>query len=388
MRVALVAMTGEGVPPVRLGGRTVTWHQVQAALALGCERIVCLADMPGAELAGLQREVEGRGARFSAIASPRALSGLVSAADTLFAFAPGILPDREWLTQALGARAGVAALPADRAVERGFERIDRDRGWAGVLSTRGDAVETLGSLPPDADPISGLLRIALQRGARCVDVPDRWLDDGRWALLADAGAARRIESGWQERHVPAPSLDRPAEAVAHYAARGLLSRVAGQPRAPTAVAICGALLALAGGATGYLGSTLGGLALLALGAFTLQVGDRLARLVRAGSGQASELGRKSTAARDAFVDLSLVAVAASPLEFSGWTGPFAAMMSVAAIRLAREDGVPRPIRPFGDRTLIVALFLIATVGGMFVPGMAAFSVAALTARIFWPRKRS
>lgn len=386
MRVALMAMTGEGGSPVRLGGRSVPWHQLQAALALGCERIVCIADAPGGELAALQRETEDRGAKFSAIASPRALSGLVSAADTLFAFAPGVFPDREWLTQALGARAGVAALPADTAVERGFERIDRDRAWAGVLSTRGDAVETLGALPPDADPIAGLLRVALQRGARCIDVPDRWLDDGRWALLADETAAKRIEAEWQSRHVPAPSLDRPGEAAAHHVARGLLGRLAGEARAPTAISATGTLLALGGGTAGYLGYTVAGMALLVLGAFALQVGDRLARLARAGS--ATETGSKGrwSTIRDAIVDISLVAIASSPLEFSGWTAPFAALTTIAAVRLAREDGVPRPVRPFGDRTLALGALLAAAAGGGFVPGMAAFTVAALAARIFWPRK--
>lgn len=388
MRVALIAITGEGSAPVRLGGRSIAWHQVQAALALGCERIVCLTEAPGAELAALQRDVEDRGARFSAIANSRALSGLVSAADTLFAFSPGVFPDREWLTQAIGARAGVASFSAETAVEQGFERIDRERAWAGVLSTRGDAVEALGILPPDADPISGLLRVALQRGARCVDVPDRWLDEGRWALLGDGAAAKRIETVWQARHVPTPALDRPGEAAAHHAARGLLGLLAGRSRAPMAVSVGGAMLALAGGASGYLGSTAGGLALLLLGAFTLQVGDRLGRLALAGSAQAEMPRNRWATARDALVDLALVAIAASPFEFSGWTAPYAALTTVAAIRLARESDTPRPVRPFGDRIVALAIILIAAVGGGFVPGMAAFSVLALAARIFWPAKRS
>ena len=51
MRVALMALTEEGGVPVRLGGRPVAWHQLQAALALGSERVVCLADAPGPALA-------------------------------------------------------------------------------------------------------------------------------------------------------------------------------------------------------------------------------------------------------------------------------------------------------------------------------------------------
>ncbi|ANY20719.1 hypothetical protein A6F68_02219 [Tsuneonella dongtanensis] len=386
MRVALMAITDEGGEPVKLGGRPIAWHQLQAALALGCERIVCLAEGPGATLGALQREAEGRDARFSAVSHARALSGLISAADTLFVFAPGILPDREWLNQALGARAGIASLPAEGAVERGFERIDRDRAWGGVLATRGDAVEALTLLPPDADPIAGLLRIALQRGGRCVEVPERWLDEGRWALLGDSGAAQRMEMAWQSRHVPTPAIDRPGEMLAHFLARSVLPRTADRPAVAPSIAIGGATLAVAGGIAGYLGMTVGGLAALAFGTLASEVGERLGRFARAGAGK--EPRRRYIELRDAALDLSLVAVAASPQEFAGWHAPFVALVLVGAIRLAREEGAQKPIRPLGDRILVFSVLFLAAVGQGFVPAMAAVGLAALAARIFWPRPRS
>lgn len=386
MRVALMALTEDGAQPVRLGGRPVAWHQVQAALALGCERIVCLAEGPGPGLAAIQREAEARAARFSAISHPRALSGLINAADTLFVFAPGILADREWLAQALGARAGIASLPADGAVERGFERIDRERAWGGVLAIRGDAVEALSLLPPDADPIAGLLRVALQRGGRCVEVPEHWLDEGRWALLGDVAAAQRVEAGWQARHVPAPSLDRPGEALAHRLARLALARTADRPRVAPAIAAGGTALAAAGGVAGYLGMTVAGLATLALGTLASAVGDRLGRFMRAGAGESP--GRRLGHVRDAVIDLALVAIAASPLEFAGWYAPFAALVLVAAMRLAQEDAAPRPVRVFGDRIVMMTLLFAAGIAGGFVPAMAALGLIALAARIFWPRRLS
>ncbi len=387
MRVALMALTDDGAQPVRLGGRPIAWHQLQAALGLGCERIVCHAEAPGQALAALQREAEARDARFSAIAHSRALSGLISAADTLFVFAPGILPDREWLAQALGARAGIAVLPAEAAVELGFERIDRDRAWGGVLATRGDSVEALSLLPPDADPIAGILRIALQRGGRCVEIPEQWLDDGRWALLGDSAAARRVERGWQARHVPAPGLDRPGEALAHGLARLILPRAAGRPSLAPGLVIGGTALAIAGAVAGYLGSTVGGLVALLLGALIGDTGERLQRFARAGAGERP--GRRHlTEVRETILDLSLVAIAASPHEFAGWHAPFAALVLVAAMRLVREDGPPRVVRLLGDRTLVLAFLAAAAIPGGFVPAMAVTGLVALAARLFAARVRS
>lgn len=386
MRVALMEMTDDGRAPVRLGGRPIAWHQLQAALALGCERIVCLADAPGPSLAALQREAEARDVRFSAISHSRAVSGLVSSADTLFVFSPGILPDKEWLTQTLGARAGIACLPADDAVERGFERIDRDRAWGGVLATRGDAVEALALLPPDADPIAGLLRVALQRGGRCVEIPEHWLDEGRWALLGDSAAAGRVEAGWQERHVPPPGLDNPGMSLAHLIARLVLPRIADRPAAAPAIAYGGAMLAILGGGLGYLGMTVGGLATLTVGALATEVGQRLVRFIRAGAG---DVPRKRLAdVRDGILDLSLVAVSASPQEYSGWQGPFIALVLIAAIRLASDASAPRPVRPFGDRVPVLALLVVAAAAGGFIPAMAAIALVALALRIFWPQLRS
>lgn len=378
-------LTDDGGAAVRLSGRPLAWHQLQAALALGCERIVCLAESPGPVLAGLQRAAEGRDAKFHAIAHCRALSGLVSAADTLFVFASGVLPDRAWLVQALGARAGIAVLPAAGAVERGFERIDRERAWGGVLATRGDAVEVLAALPPDSDPIAGLLRVALQRGGRCVEIPQTWLDDGRWALVSDDALARRVEESWQARHVPAPALARPGEALAHRLARALLPRVADQAKFAPALAVGGTALAVAGGGAGFAGYTLGGLAALTLGTLLALTGERLGRFARAGSGEAAPT--RVVAVRDALFDLALIAVAASPEQFAGWTAPFVAAVLVAAIRLAREDEAPPAIRPFGDRALVFGLLAAAAAAGVFAPAAAGTGLLALAGRLFWPRRR-
>lgn len=380
-------MAGEGSAEVRVAGHSLAWHQLQVAIALACERIVCLAEKPGPELAALQREAERRGASFHAVAHHRALSGLVRAADTLLVFAPGVLPDRDWLAQAFGARAGVAVLAADDAVEQGFERIDRDRAWAGVLATRGDAVEALGELPPDADPIAGLLRIALQRGATAVAVPDKWLDDNRWALVATPAAAEQYQAGWYARNVPPPNFNRPGAALAHRVARGLVARVSNGAQAAAAALVAGGVIAALGSAlTGYLGHTTAGLAGLVIASALLAVGTALRQLSRAGTGESTRVWPAE--ARRALLDLSLVAVACSPSAFEGWTAAFAALVLVGIVRLAKEPLAPGPLRPLSDRTLALLVLTGAAAAGAFAPALALLALLGLALRLFWPVQSS
>ena len=386
LRIALISMVGEGAAEVRLAGHSLAWHQVQAAVALACERIVCLAEAPGPELAAIQREAERRGASFHAIAHHRGLSGLVRAADTLLVFAPGVLPDRDWLAQTFGARAGVAVLPAEDAVEQGFERIDRDRAWAGVLATRGDAVEALSALAPDADPIGGLLRVALQRGAGGVPVPDKWLDDGRWALVASPAAAERYQTGWYLRHVPAPAFDRPGAALAHRIARALIARVGNHSRTVAGMMAAGIAIALASAIGGYLGHTIAGMAGLTAASAMLAVGSALGRLSRAGTGESVRTWPGN--ARRALLDVSLVAIAASPGEFEGWSAVFATLVLIAVVRLAEDGNAPRALRPLSDRTLVFLLLAIAAAAGAFVPVMAVLALLGLALRLFWPLQSS
>ena len=383
MRIALISMAGEGAGDVRLAGHPIAWHQLQAALALACERAVCLADAPGPALAALQHAAERAGLSFHAVTHHRALSGLVHAGDTLVAFAPGVLPDREWLAQVFGARAGVAVLPAEGAVEQGYERIDRDRAWAGVLATRGDAVEALGSLPPDADAIGGLLRVALQRGATAIAVPEKWLDDGRWALVASQASAERYQQGWYARHVPPPALVQPGRATAYRLARTLVDRTRNARQMALGLLSGGAVVAVASAIVGYLGHNAIALAGLTLSAMLSATGATVTRLASAGSGERTRAWPGE--ARRALLDLSLVAIAASPSAFEGWTAAFAALVLVAVMRLAEDSAAPMPLRPLADRSVVFAVLTAAAITAILPSAMAVLALVGLALQLFWRR---
>lgn len=385
MRIALISIVEQNAAEVRLGGHPIAWHQAQAAFALGCERIVCLAEAPGRELAALHREVERRGASFHAVAHHRALLGLVSAADTLFAFAPGVVPDGAWLTRVFAARHGVAVLPAEGAVAHGFERIDRERAWAGVLATRGDAVEALAALAPDADAIAGLLRVALQRGGAAVEIPAGWLDEGRWALVLSPASGERHHHAWYARHAPSPAVVQPGRALAYRLARLAIERLPDPTRTARALTFGGGMLAAGAGVAGYLGYTAAALAALALASTLLATGSAIGRLIRAGSDE--RIRRWPAELRRAALDVPLVVIAASPVAFEGWVAAYAALVLVAVMRLANAEAASPPTRPLGDRSLMLLVLALAATRGAFAPAAALLSLLGLALQLFWPNRR-
>ena len=124
MRVAILSAntaTGDGAAPVRglltIAGRSVAALQLELALRLGCERIVCLADGLNEGILPLLHRAEAAGASFHALAGARALSGLVKAQDELFIFAEGVVPDPPLVGELLGERSGIVALPAEAGVD-------------------------------------------------------------------------------------------------------------------------------------------------------------------------------------------------------------------------------------------------------------------------------
>ena len=168
---------------LRLGGATLAHHQLALALAAGCERIACLAKAFDPELAALQREAERAGARFHMISGGRALSGLVTASDELLVLGEGVIVSPVDALEMIAQAPAVLVLPAETAVQQGFERIDINHAGAGLMLLPGRLVERLNDLPPDADPASALLRIALQAGINQRMVPQSVINDGRWLLV-------------------------------------------------------------------------------------------------------------------------------------------------------------------------------------------------------------
>ena len=127
-------------------GASIIARQLDVALSLGCERVVCLADGTRPSLVSLQRRAESAGARFILSPHHKALAGAVTSQDRLLVFADGVIAVQALAQVHFGKGDVILSLPADKAVPLGYERMDRERAWAGAMILRGSIVDKLNEL--------------------------------------------------------------------------------------------------------------------------------------------------------------------------------------------------------------------------------------------------
>lgn len=207
MRVALLstlepsvddATTPRGL--LRLGGRSIAQHQLATALALGCERVICLADgLPG-EVIALQHAAERTGASFQVTGDGRGVAQLIKPDDELLVFADGLVASSEAVATLLGGRNGMVVQPVESGMAAGYERIDLNHAGGGIMRLPGRLAAGLADLPGDWNPVSALLRIAVQSSLRQVVLPQTLIDTGRWSLVRSDGEAHRVEPNWLRQH--------------------------------------------------------------------------------------------------------------------------------------------------------------------------------------------
>lgn len=385
MRIALISLiapadddprTPLGV--LQLAGKSLAARQLDLALRLGCERVICVAAALDRPAIALQHQAEAAGAKFNLIAGPRPLLGLVSADDELVGFADGLLPSPDEAEKALTGGKGVLVLPVEAGVAAGFERIDLNHAWAGMFAMPGRLVERLSELPSDCDTVSALLRIALQGRVPEKILPETLLTEGRWTLVESKAQLAELEPDWFRRHAVSASPWAPGRALARMAVARWGAGLLGKGIRPVVLGRLGAVLAVAGVAAAWFGQGLVALALCGLGWVVCETGEALRPLARAGGG--AEAGAEvPELARGAVLDLAFVAALVLPLTADWPTRLFVALMLLGLLRLAGGHFMQKWAEFLQDRALFAAVLGLATILGVLDPALKVAGVLLLGA---------
>lgn len=263
---------------LRVGGLTVARQQLSIALALDCERIICLAPALTSDIVALQHIAERRRAQFHVVAGARPLLGLVTAADEVIAFADGLFASTAEAVDLISEGPGVLVQPVEQGLAAGFERIDLNSAAAGAMRISGRLVEQIATLPADCDAISALQRIALQAGVRQRPIPAPGQDGLFWTLVRSDAEAHTIEPQWIRQRTRDTVPLGPARCLALLGVRSFgpaLLHAGTGSRALVIAAAVAALLAI--GAAWFTFAALG-LALCAIGWILFESGALLARI--------------------------------------------------------------------------------------------------------------
>lgn len=265
---------------LRIGGLTVARQQLALALALQCDRIVCIAPALTNPIVELQHLAERAGAQFHVIPGARPLVGLVTATDELIVLADGLFASTAEACDLLSDGQSVLVQPIELGLAAGFERIDLNHAAAGAMRLPGRLVERLADLPADCDAVSSLQRIALQAGVRQRALPAPGQDGLFWTLVRSDDEAHAIEPLWIRQRTRDAAPLGPARALALLAVRGLgpaLLHAGSGANAVLIGAMAAVLLALGAGWSGYVAT---GLGLCALGWLLRESAALLVRIER------------------------------------------------------------------------------------------------------------
>lgn len=399
MRTALIAATapaesGALRAELRLGGRSVLAWQIDMLRALGAERFLCLCHGAQGEVLRLQHLLEADGAIFHALRGFGALPALVRADDQLIILRDGLLPDAALVRGMVGDEPRwtplVASLPGDHPLclthPDDFERIDAARHWAGLLVMRGASVQQLADFPADADPVSVLLRLALQTGTPCHDLDTTAHGPDAWLLADSAATVAAQERALVVRGRGAIDWRAPLLASAEMLVRGLAGRGVVNDSGTAAGLALVALIAAAV-AAGF-GFATGALALAAVGAFAGSVSASFAALTRRvmrrpdPAAPAPGLNR----AVDGLAATTLLLALAPPVQWGAPLVPLAVCgpLVIGLARLAARAAGPLGGVGWSDRASLLAVLALAAGFGLLAQATALIALMGLGALLMSP----
>lgn len=377
------ASAGERPAFRRFAGKSVLAHQLDCVAHLECERVFCQVAASGPDLAAAKAHAERIGLRFEPVQSALRLQAMVTAADEIILIEDGILPDQRLMVENLRNQPAVLAFPEDPAVSLGFERLDATRAWSGALRTRGDSLARLADLPPDCALAPSLLRIALQTGARVVELDPAALTDGTWQRRVDRHAVLETEQRWVARQVRLASFAAPGRALVERIGLRWAQDIGGGrwARAPHGVALVAGTLSALTGVTGW---PVAALVLLFVASIALAVA-RIFERVEALGAPRRKPGRVFGIA-GLLRDGLLAALLAMPIMVvPSWLGAVLPLILVGVLWLGEASGSERVKELCGDRILLIAILIPLAYFGLSTIAATAMILSLLGALLWTAR---
>jgi hypothetical protein len=357
--VAEHAVSGSKVRPLAV-------QQLGFCAALGCAQVIVIAEREGAETQILAERARALGLPLRFVHDAHGLLGAVSAGEEVLVVAAELLPEAPEIAGSLPRTPAILTLPAEGAVDRGFERIDLHHAWAGVALLPGSLVERLADLPPESDAAAALLRIALQAGIRQSALEPRLVMDGTWTFLPGGRTRRMSGEAWLRRQLHwrgrQDVTGRTASVIIGRWLDPLLYRraEAGGATMLSLVLLAAALLLPLGG------SPAAALALLAPAVLLQDIGARLRRMA-AGPFAPDRPVHRLASLQDAAVDLALLGGVASALPGGFLDRLFPPLVLLAALHLPGAGARPWQIAWLGDRMALAGLLGIGAALGLAQP---------------------
>ncbi|MDN3645334.1 hypothetical protein QWY75_03815 [Pontixanthobacter aestiaquae] len=310
----------------------------------------------------------------------------MKAADELLVIADGLAFDEDLAAEHLDGGKTVLTLTAEKAIPEGFERIDREFAWAGIMLANGSLVERLAEMPSDVDPQSSLLRLALQSGTKTGAVPDSAVSDHRWTVLRNRNVLQAFEVNWLNGAFSPARPIAPVSALADYAGLAVLKRHSHPIKAARAAGGLGYALAAIALLSGYFGYAAVGFVLAAIAAFAFRFGSAIFSIL---NGRVARTGARRVlkVLPGLLLEAALIALAWYSVEASERVPAlFAIVILLALLRLAAEwqrtHGFPEMRDMFEDRGVIGIILAIGVLVGQLVPVIQVFAALVMLVLLF------
>ena len=388
------AGAGQALPRafLRVAGATLAQHQLGLALALDCQRVICIARGTSSDLIALQHAAEDAGLQFYIAADVRQLSGLATASDELLVIAEGLFVEPAKVVPLLARKTPLVLVqPVEGALNAGFERIDLNRASAGLMRVPGDLVENLHELSPDCDMGSSLMRIALQSGVGMREVPSTASTGSGWRLVRNEAEAYAVETEWLSDQFNETGRISPGRSIARFVAIAFGSSLlhAGNASNVMALAVLGTL-AIAG-VLGWFGLVWIGFICAAVAALLVEV-VRLLRIAerRAGGHLPPAIPRSD--ALGWLVDLMIgilclagVARIAGEAVLSWIFPPAMLILLLSLVPNLLTGAIAAWMR---DRALLGLVLALAALFGRLQITVELLAIGLVLAGLLWPMRRS